>query len=215
MSIDINGRIYDYLELLPEDIQGWSSDDNLYEDLVSEYKPQVIVEIGTWKGYSAIKWAEGVKNNNLNCKVYCIDTWLGASEFHTNFRDTKDRNLLMKNGYPQIYYQFLSNVVHKKMQNLIVPIPNTSNIGFKILKYHKIVAQIVYIDGSHDYQDVKNDLNNYYSILDNNGVLICDDYKNYYFPGVKQAADEFCKQNNIIDKKILNGRMIIKKKVDI
>ena len=108
MSIKLNESIYDNLELMEEDIQGWSRDDSIFLNLFTELKPSVVVEIGSWKGYTAIKMAEAVKELKLNCKIYCIDTWLGAAEIHTNLADTKTRNLLMKNGYPQIYYQFLS-----------------------------------------------------------------------------------------------------------
>lgn len=211
MSIKLNNSIYDNLELLPEDIVGWSRDDSIFAKLVEEFKPKCIVEVGTWKGHSAIRWAEEIKRNNLDSKVYCVDTWLGATEFHTNLANSKNRNLMMKNGYPQIFYQFLSNVVHRNVQDIIIPIPNTSIIGYNILRYNKISPDIVYIDASHDYHDVKVDLINYYSLIKRNAILVCDDYGNGTFPGVKKAVDEFCKQNNISETRQIKDRKILKK----
>jgi len=209
MSIKLNESIYDNLELMEEDVQGWSRDDSIFLNLFTELKPSVVVEIGSWKGYTAIKMAEAVKELKLNCKIYCIDTWLGAAEFHTNLADTKTRNLLMKNGYPQIYYQFLSNIVHRGFQNVVIPIPNSSLIGSRILRYHKIYPDFVYIDGSHEYEDVKLDINNFYNLAKKNSYILVDDYESS-FVGVKKAIDEFCQRNNV-SKKAYGDRILIKK----
>ena len=56
-------------------------------------------------------------------------------------KDTPERNLLNKNGYPQVYFQFLSNVIHNECEDIITPIPNTSVNGAKFLnliKSHQI-----------------------------------------------------------------------------
>lgn len=50
----------------------------------------------------------------------------------------------------------------------------------------------IYIDGSHDYPDVKKDLASAHKKLAESGVIVCDDYGNPC--GVKQAVDEFCKK---------------------
>ena len=46
-------------------------------------------------------------------------------------------------------------------------------------------------------ETVKSDL--FYSkpVLDNDGTILCDDYNLSYAPGVKQAIDEFVKNNNV------------------
>ena len=54
----------------------------------------------------------------------------------------------------------------------------------------------VFLDGGHAYETVINDL--YYSkpVLENNGTILCDDYNLTQAPGVKQAIDEFVRDNN-------------------
>ena len=54
----------------------------------------------------------------------------------------------------------------------------------------------VFLDGGHDYETVKNDLNNCIEVINKTGTILCDDYDLTYAPGVKKAIDEFVKQNN-------------------
>jgi cephalosporin hydroxylase len=189
----LNSNIYDFTPL-PEDITGWGGDDPFFENIIQKIKPKTIIEIGTWKGQSAITMGEALRKHNLqNSKIYCIDTWLGAIEFWTIFNDTPERDLKLNQGYPQIYYQFLSNVIHKKLTETIIPVPNTSQIGLKILKYKNIVPDLIYIDGSHEEEDVYADLNASFNYLQE-GVIFGDDHA---WEGVKNAIDRFAKEKQI------------------
>ena len=53
----------------------------------------------------------------------------------------------------------------------------------------------VFLDGGHDYETVKNDLNNCVEVINKNGTVLCDDYNLGSAPGVKKAIDEFVKKN--------------------
>lgn len=193
----ITRDIYENLELLPPDPQGWGSEHRVFSDLVATTRPEVIIEVGTWKGASAITMAKACQSEGLNTKIYCVDTWLGAVEFWTDFAHTPERNLMQKNGYPSIYYQFLSNVVHAGLQDIIIPIPNTSAIATKILKAMGVKAQLIYIDGSHDYEDVKADIRAYRELLAPGGIMFGDDFK--HFADVERAVKEEVKNFEVID----------------
>ena len=70
----------------------------------------------------------------------------------------------------------------------------------------------VFIDGGHSYETVKSDLNNWKIVIENNGIVLCDDYNLSYAPGVKKAIDEFS-ANEHYNIKILFERFAkIKKK---
>lgn len=180
--------IYDGLCLLPEDSSGWNSNGSIFEQLIDKLRPSIIIEVGSWKGGSAITMCKALKKFELNSNLYCVDTWLGAEEFWTTMKDTPDRNLLLKNGYPQIYYQFLSNIVHHNFQNYVYPLPLPSDIAIGVLKYRNVKADLIYIDGSHTYEHVLNDIKNYMQILKPGGVIFGDDFHSW--PGVKQAVTE-------------------------
>lgn len=187
--------LYDNLVLLPEDTQGWNGNSNIFEKLILELKPKNIVEVGTWKGQSAITMGKILKSNSIDSKIFCVDTWLGALEFISTLKDTPERNLMLKNGYPQIYYQFLSNVVHNKLENYIIPIPNTSIIGCKYLNWINVKPELIYIDASHEEFDVYFDLVNYYDLLCSGGVIFGDDFNSW--EGVRRAVVKFCSERSL------------------
>jgi hypothetical protein len=154
--------------------------------------------------------AEHIKHTNKSTKIYCVDTWLGAIEFWSSHKSTPERDLLLKNGYPNIYYQFLSNVVHRKVEDIIIPFPNTSYIGYLYFKSQNIKADMIYIDASHDEFDVYNDIKHYMEILNTNGVIFGDDYKSW--EGVKKAVDRYSYENDLDVQLAENNFWVINKK---
>lgn len=156
-------------------IAGWNSTRPAFRALIEQTRPQTIIEVGTWLGASAIHMAEICRELGLSTKIYCVDTWLGAQEFWTWGAGTQERDLRQKNGYPQVYFDFLSNVVEHGHQETIVPVPNTSYIASLIFKHHGISADLIYIDGSHEYEDVRLDVASYLPLLSPSGILFGDD----------------------------------------
>jgi predicted O-methyltransferase YrrM len=185
----INNNVYKNIQPSGnKHVQGWQSYSPCFQALVEQTKPKTIIEVGSWLGASAINMAKITKQLNLDTKIYCVDTWLGAPEFWTWGNNTPDRDLKIKNGYPQVYFDFLANVVEHNVQDVIIPIPNTSYIGYMILKHYNISADLIYIDGSHEYVDVKNDIVCYLELLNSNGIMFGDDYASW--PGVNKAVNE-------------------------
>lgn len=193
--------IYENIELLPEDLHGWNGRDDIFWQLIQQTNPVNIIEVGTWKGQSAITMARLVQNG---CKIFCVDTWLGALEF---MGGTGERDLMLKNGYPRVYYQFLSNVIHNNCQDIIIPVPQTSTIAARWFKRQGIRAELIYIDGSHDEPDVYDDLCNYYDLC--TGVIFGDDWR--HFADVERAVTRFCKERNITFEVVDDNFWVIKK----
>jgi hypothetical protein len=170
-------------------VQGWNSHQPLFRELIEKTRPAVIIEVGTWLGASAIHMAGICRELGLQTTIYCVDTWLGAEEFWTSQADSEERDLRQKNGYPQVYFDFLANVVQHGCQDMIVPIPNTSTIGSIILKNRGVLADLIYIDGSHVYEDVKADISAYKNLLSIKGLMFGDDIG---WGSVKLAVSEVC-----------------------
>jgi hypothetical protein len=160
-------------------------DKTLFDHVFGGQHPSLIIEVGTWKGDSAITMADYVADNGT---IICVDTWLGSFEMY-HFPD-----MYRKNGYPQVYYQFLSNVVHCGKQNIIVPMPITSHLAARLLRGWKVQADAIYIDASHDYHDVKQDLEDYWPLVKKGGVLFGDDFK---WTGVAKAVNEVSKSLSV------------------
>jgi len=51
-----------------------------------------------------------------------------------------------------------------------------------------------------------NDLSSCSEVIQNDGIILCDDYDLSYAPGVKKAIDEFCLKNNLKCEIICNNR---------
>ena len=189
--------------LYPNDLHGWNLNPVLFESFVEQTKPKLIIEVGPWYGSSANAFATALKKFELDSGIVCVDTWLGAREMWTadsedtglNLRNVEGRfeKLQLKNGFPQFYYQFLANMVYAGNTKTVTPFPQTSVIAGRWFASHKIKAQLIYIDGSHEYEDVLLDLKTYWKVLDDDGIMFGDDW---HFPDVQRAVKEFCSLYN-------------------
>jgi cephalosporin hydroxylase len=97
---------YDKLKLLPLDMQGWNSQASIFGRIIEELKPKLIVEVGTWKGASAIHMAKECLKYTDDFEIVCIDTWLGSVEHWSGVSQELPRNDFI-NGRPNLYNQFL------------------------------------------------------------------------------------------------------------
>lgn len=176
----------------PLDLHGWGSQSAAFRELIVARSPRLIIEVGTWKGGSALEMARILDEQKSTAAILCIDTWLGALEFWTDLADRERYgSLQLRNGYPSVYYQFLANVCHRSAQQRIVPFPQTSAIAALWLRYFDIRADLIYLDGSHEEEDVYDDLNAYWPLLTHGGTLFGDDYT---WDGVRIAVERFARE---------------------
>lgn len=175
--------------------------DALINDLIQKNPSQPIlgIEVGSFLGYSAISFAKKMKQHNPNSKLICVDTWLGSPEhFEMLKSEKKDNRLGWKNGYPTMYHKFISNVILNDVQDIIIPLPFPSTIGFKVLnkifEKNNIKADFAYIDGSHEETEVYMDLYYYYQLISPGGMLCGDDWA---WEPVRNDVIKFCSNNNL------------------
>lgn len=186
--------------LYKEDIGGWHGNHGIFFDLLDNIEPKLILEIGTWKGQSAINMATISKELGLDLKIICVDTWLGSIDFiNAESKLDHERDTYTQFGYPQVYYQFLANVINTRTTDIIIPFAQTSSIACKWLQDKNILFDLIYIDGSNDYRDVLFDLECAWPILKKDGVIFGDDYNNYFFTDIKKAVDDFCNKYHQTD----------------
>ena len=180
------------------DLQGWDSKHTIFDEIISHVKPELIVEVGTWKGASAIHMAQICKRHGLQTEIVCIDTWLGNWQHWSRLAGVGSRDdLKIINGHPHLYYQFMSNVIHSGFTQTITPLSLTGVAGAKLFEHYGIRPEIIYIDGDHEYESVFFDLRLWLKQMAPNGVLIGDDYN---WPGVRKAADELAMEENLYMK---------------
>jgi predicted O-methyltransferase YrrM len=170
-------------------VQGWNFNHPLFEELIGEVKPATIFEVGSWKGASAIRLGQLAPEAH----ILCIDTWLGGAD-HLLSNLPQDDLRPSDLGRPTIYEQFLFNIEKSGLSERIHPLVNTSTTAAIYLQAHQVHADLIYLDGSHEYEDVFRDLQSYYPLLSQKGILFGDDFP---FPAVKLAVHRFCFERNL------------------
>lgn len=71
-----------------------------------------------------------------------------------------------------------------------------SDDAYSQLILSKEMFDFVFIDGFHDYNQVKKDLYNYDKLIRKGGVIACHDYNHSGYPGVAKAIDEFSNEHD-------------------
>lgn len=148
---------------------------------------RVVLEVGSWMGLSTRWIARAVPS----ATVIAIDTWNGAVD---QVRDPVLSKLL-----PSLYDTFVSSCWG--LRDRIVPIRSDSAYGIKIVHSHGIFPDVIYLDGSHEYNDVKRDLQAIRSLFPD-AMLAGDDLM---WPGVERAVRESIK----------DGRMKVERKENV
>ena len=140
------------------------------------------IEIGVAEGNYSEKL---LKTSNLS-KLYLLDTW--------------EVNTTDMNGDP--YGDIRYKGVVKKMREYgdrVEVIRGNSLIEFG--RFPDSYFDFIYLDANHEYEYIKQDLNNWYPKCKVGGVFSGHDYFNGMtrrgMCGVKQAIDEFCNHKEI------------------
>lgn len=181
----------------PFDLQGWNGTSSLFGRLVEEVQPRIAIEVGSWMGQSAVTTARHLAAQGRGAQLLCIDTWLGSVEFWLRPGNELNRGLGLVHGYPSVYFRFLANVVHAGLQDVIVPYPSTSVAAARLLMVRGVEADLVYIDASHEENDVYMDLVYYWQVLRPGGVMFGDDYHEQLMPGVVAAVRAFSAEQGL------------------
>ena len=174
-------------------------------------KPKVFLEVGVFHGVTARNVCE------LLYKMHGNDfKYIGLDLFEKNDENKSEviPNTDFKNPLKQIYFKYIKkqdpysleavNDLLKKFKDNASLIKGNSNIILKKIDMSKI--DYVFLDGGHDYQTVKNDLDCCIEVIVNGGTVLCDDYDLSYAPGVKKAIDEFSLEHGLKCSILCNNR---------
>jgi len=159
-------------------IQGWSNNFlPLYKAMAELGQDgQHYVEVGAWKGQSAAFMATELYNCNKKIKFDVIDTWEGSVEHQT------DPEILNKT----LYQTFIDNM--KPVEGLYTPIRLPSLEAVKLYKDSSL--DFVFLDASHEYEDVKADILAWIPKIKSGGILAGDDYHQTSWPQVVRAVND-------------------------
>lgn len=173
----------------------WQFDHLFLEKIYAQCpQPRLIAEVGSWLGHSAIQAAKYyATRREREFTLICIDTWLGSVEHW--LRPEMRKDLDRQQGYPVIYPYFLSNVLLSGLSDYILPLPQTSANAARILQHHQLLFDWIYLDASHEAEDVRLDLTLYWPLVRPGGFLMGDDWS---WPAVRGAVLDFCDERRLI-----------------
>ena len=176
LLLDCN-NIINHIYQNPEFGENWFSYPKLYSNVVNEFPSgSKFIEVGSWKGKSSAYMAVEIANSQKDIEFICIDTWEGSVE-HQDFKELKN-----------LYDIFKSNM--KPLEKYYRSIKSKSLDAVNLFSDNSL--DFVFIDASHEYEDVKNDINAWFPKVKVGGVLAGHDYyeNNDFAPGVKMAVNE-------------------------
>ncbi len=127
-----------------------------------------VVEIGSFQGYSTIWLASGSKDRNKG-NIYSIDPQ--CTDLHGNNEAI-----------------FRSNIKKAGLDNYIVPIVKTSTEASK--DWNRPI-RLLFIDGAHDYENVKNDFLLWEKHLVSGGIVAFHDCYCIFWPDVGKVVNEY------------------------
>lgn len=176
---------YTLIHDLPFDNHGWFFNGDYLETLITSRNAKTVIEVGSWLGLSTRFIATKVPDEG---KVYAVDTWLGSPTETVHMEDPR---------LPYLYQLFLSNVKHARLTHKIIPIRMKSLEAASALN---INADLIYIDASHETNEVFQDILAWNKHLNTNGVICGDDWLwESVRNGVVQAASILNKKVNYIN----------------
>lgn len=171
---------YNLIRPLPFDEHGWFGNGDYIESLIKGKEIKTAIEVGSWLGKSTRFIASKIAKDG---KLYAIDTWLGSPTEAVHMQDPRLGHL---------YQLFLSNVIHAGLTHKIIPIRMDSIEAAAAIE---LQADFIYIDASHEYYKVFDDIVAWNSHLKPGGIMCGDDW---LWEGVRtavvQVADHFGKR---------------------
>ena len=133
-----------------------------------------ILEIGVYCGQNTLNLYKNLKNKN---KVfhYCVDIFRAFEITERNKKTFIHKKICecLNNG--QVYKLFIKNISSISNPDYQFIIKKMFSKNF--FKLNKSKFDLIIVDASHQYKYVFNDIKNSLKNLNDNGILICDDYE--------------------------------------
>ncbi len=161
-------------------------------------KNSVCCEIGVWKG----EFSELILKKNNPTKLYLVDPWKDFGENYFDKKHVKYRQENQNQRYNLVNKKFKKNILKKQVEILKM----TSQEAFSELE--NIKFDFIYVDGNHQYDFVKYDIDNYFKLLNESGYLIGDDYR---IDAVQKAVNDFIQTYKPKNFFVKNDQFILQK----
>jgi predicted O-methyltransferase YrrM len=162
-------------------IDGWFNHQAAYDYLLANMpKDGTFVELGAWLGKSSSYLCDKATGQN----IFIVDTWKGSPNELTTTHKLATKQ--------DIYKLFVENMGDRKY----TAIKATSKAAARKFKAESL--DVVFIDLTHTYEAVKEDIKLWLPKVKKGGYIAGDDYHENW-KGVIQAVDELLPHATFID----------------
>lgn len=169
-AIDLKKLPFPYCKLaqvMPFNPFGMYFNGEYVKKLFEHNSIKTAVEIGSYFGVSTRHLASLLPENS---KLYAVDSW----EY-----------------YEGQYEQFLSNMVISGLASKVIPVKQRSDAAINFFKQFNKTFDFIYLDGDHETAGVLSDLENYYPLLAETGIIAGDDW---LLQTVRAAVQQFAEK---------------------
>ncbi len=166
LGIETLNKLFSNTTIPTEEMRGDTVHLQLLYCFVRMLKPEVCVEIGSQRGYSAAWTAQALQDNGIGY-LACIDPFIGCGE---------EKLPVFLKTMKGMGFKGIVNLIEGYSQNVIGEGRVPEHIDF------------LFIDGAHSKEGCALDIKNYVPRLTPGGIVFFHDYRSC--PGVKEAVHE-------------------------
>jgi predicted O-methyltransferase YrrM len=131
-----------------------------------------ILEVGSWAGASAVSWATAIKKLGRTGRVTCVDPWQPYFDLEINHESHyREMNDAAKNN--NVFQLFLHNIRAADVSDMVDYL--VGNAREILPKLPSAKFDIIYLDGSHAYEDVRSDIRDAKRLVREGGIICGDD----------------------------------------
>lgn len=131
-----------------------------------------LLEVGSWAGGSAVTLGLALKKYTDGGRLICVDPWRPYFDLSRNQEEVYQRmDRAAREG--SILNLFLHNIRACGLEDIVIPMRGQSREILPLLKQEAF--HLVFIDGSHSYEDVRIDLEGARRLVRDRGILCGDD----------------------------------------
>lgn len=157
----------------------WSGHRVFAYDYVQNIKPTHIVELGSHYGCSSFAFLQAIKDSKLESDFVAIDTWEG--DRLTRYGNTENVYDLFKRVKNICYGELSCTMLKNRFEEVVDCFEDES-------------IDLLHIDGSHEYDDVKKDFLMWKKKVKKNGAIFFHDIAPEYVEGSLMGSHYFWKE---------------------
>jgi hypothetical protein len=160
---------------------GWFNPEN--REVLAEHlgsSTANVIELGSWMGLSTRWIAERLP---LGAKVIAVDHWLGSAE---HWAQDSYRPMLAS-----LYDTFVASCWQHRER--IVPVRMSTAEGLRVVRLYDVEVQVVYVDASHEYEDVRRDFSLSLDLFPVASVIGDD----WHWPQVRRAVESVAREHRL------------------